>query len=242
MKRNTQCFAQRHMGPAGFGLWSQCRMLAHKTGRLFFDGRGMAARFKDTSKDHVYRTLARLVNDGWCELLEERKRRADGTWTPSVYRVLSHEDWVKKYGRKTCNTGWEDTLEGAQPVAPVRLAPVALARLAPVAASDPACRTLRTSPVAPARHSLIGEYIEKQYIGSGSLFESEQTETLDLDHRKPLPKDSVRPVAPVRQVRTTYAALVLDPRDGQWVPRRGFTLTDADVAEMQRLNANHARP
>jgi hypothetical protein len=36
---------------------------------------------------------------------------------------------------------------------------------------------------------------------------------------------------------TTYASLVLDPRDGLWVPRHGCVITDADVAEMQRLNA-----
>lgn len=105
----VNCFAHHHMTPAEYGFWQLCRDLSHKTGILYFDGRNMVKRFAGTrrnglSKNYFYSLLDRLTQSGWFEPIEERKRNRAGLWTASVYRVLSHSEWVSKYGSDTCKS------------------------------------------------------------------------------------------------------------------------------------------
>src|SRR3989442_3549127 len=157
-----RCYAQHHMTPAEYGLWDQCRALAHKSGVLFFDGRKMANRFKKERGSGfmtVYRLRDSLVLGGWLVKIENpQPRRKNGTYTPTQYRALSHEQWVEKHGKHGCSKGWLGTLEESQPVTPALEVPVTPAlqvKNQPVTKNGVACNKTTDQPVTPALHSLV---------------------------------------------------------------------------------------
>src|SRR6185503_16462398 len=100
----ANCFAHHHMTPAEYGFWQLCRDLSAKKGILYFDGRNMVGRFAGTrrngqSKDYFYGLEKRMIGKGWFEIIERRRRnKASGLWMASMYRVLSHSEWVAKHG------------------------------------------------------------------------------------------------------------------------------------------------
>jgi len=93
----TKCFTNYHLTPAEFGLWEICRSLSHQTGILYFNGPGIAARFKDTGKNTIYNIAAALTQKGWLRLLKDSVRRRDGMFSPRQYRVLTHEEWATEH-------------------------------------------------------------------------------------------------------------------------------------------------
>ena len=61
---NTQqarpsCYANHHMTVSEYGFYDICRSLS-ASGILYFDGRGIAKRFRKMSKDHPYKLLKAL--------------------------------------------------------------------------------------------------------------------------------------------------------------------------------------
>jgi hypothetical protein len=116
--QENSCFANYHLTVAEYGLWEHGRAISFKRGRLLFDGRKMAARFSGTGKDTFYRLAAQLVKKGWFEVVDDnttksgkRKRDRSGHYLATVYKVLSHEQWVSRYGSSTCpqnQTGDDD--------------------------------------------------------------------------------------------------------------------------------------
>jgi hypothetical protein len=108
-QQEVSCYANYHMTVAEYGLWEHARTISHTRGRLLFDGRKMSARFSGTGKDTFYRLAAQLVEKGWFEVIDanvtesgKRKRDSHGHYLPTVYHVLSHEEWAKKRGTKSC--------------------------------------------------------------------------------------------------------------------------------------------
>ena len=205
MNNAVRCFAHVHMTLAEYGLWNLCRELSYKSGVLLLDGRNMAQRFADTSKDSIYRTINALAGKGWLVLLDPKKRGMGGQYDAARYKVLSHDDWT---GLRGCAECIEQRTP--QPPAPVRK----VTPPAPVADLRSACRTGETdlsqnrpSPVAPVRHNLNTSSEE-------NLSEGEQSETpgpeacpeceidAPTDAQKGLNSQTVSPVAPVRQAES----------------------------------------
>src|SRR5260370_662127 len=94
----TKCFANRHMTPEEYGLWDVSRSLSHKTGILYFDGREMAERFEDTTKNGIYRVARNLLRRGWYELISPAVRdKRTGLFCSTQYRVLSVEEWATRH-------------------------------------------------------------------------------------------------------------------------------------------------
>lgn len=85
------------MTPEEFALWNVSRQISHQTGRLYFDGRAMAAQFAGTSKSRIYRLAKRLLDKGWYELiaLPVRNKRT-GLFSSTQYRVLSADEWAER--------------------------------------------------------------------------------------------------------------------------------------------------
>jgi hypothetical protein len=107
------CFEQAHMTCAEFGLWVQYQKLAYKSGILYCDGRRTAERFGSESKSSIYRLRRSLIDKGWLEVIKESKRGEGGTYSPAEFKVLNHEQWTKKHGKKHCKTS---IFEGLAPV------------------------------------------------------------------------------------------------------------------------------
>jgi hypothetical protein len=91
----TKCYANFHMCPEEYALWSVSRRLSRKTGILYFDGRKFAKYFEDTGKDRVYRAARGLWRKGWFELIAPAVRdKRTGLFSSTQYRVLSEEEWA----------------------------------------------------------------------------------------------------------------------------------------------------
>ena len=56
-----KCFAHRHMTCRQYGLWTRVRELQRKFGFIYFDGDDLAASFRDTKRDVIFRECKALV-------------------------------------------------------------------------------------------------------------------------------------------------------------------------------------
>src|SRR6266851_3297756 len=101
----TKCFANLHMTIPEDSLWEVCRSMAYQNdGVLRFDGRQLAKLYKGTDKNRIYRTVAKLVELGWFEVVKERaKDPKTGQWLSAIYRVLS----VEEFGARNPHTHQE---------------------------------------------------------------------------------------------------------------------------------------
>jgi hypothetical protein len=209
------CFAHQHMTPAEYGFWQLCRDLSFKTGILYFDGRNMVNRFAGTrrnglSKDYFYGMADTLTTKKWFELVTERKRGAGGRYTPSIYRVLSHEQFVSKHGAAHCTDAPED--DSPVVISPKTCrdnrtgadSPVGIEALT-CRDSDPTCRDNGLSPVRLSRHNPIPEPDNVNLIPKPDAKPDERacrdsgTGVLSKAGSVPTGQPSVRPVVIVRQ-------------------------------------------
>jgi hypothetical protein len=189
---DKQCFANYHMTVAQYGLWEHARTISFKRGRLLFDGRKMAARFVGTGKDAFYLLAKQLTKKGWFEIIDEnldkkgrRKRDKNGHYLPTIYRVLSHDEWAEKYGANTCPqnaTGDDD-----QSLNP-----------------DTSSPYIQTRPVPKTRHKSVGEHSDGDH-SDANLIEEPVPKTRQVNPDKTLKvHDSARadatPVPKSRQV------------------------------------------
>jgi hypothetical protein len=223
------------MTPAEYGFWQLCRDLSFKTGILYFDGRNMVKRFAGTrrnglSKDYFYSMADTLSEKKWFELVTERKRGAGGKYMPSIYRVLSHEQFVSKHGAAQCTDAPDDS--------PVVTAPKTCldnrtGGVSPVGIEAPTCRdsdlTCRDSALSPvrlSRHNLITKPDKNNLISKPDVKPDEracrdnETGVLYKAGSVPTGQPSVRPVVIVRQVSspaiTTGPAPDPDPSKIDW--------------------------
>jgi hypothetical protein len=90
-----RCFANIHMTPAEFALWTYAREVSHESGRFYASSRSTAEAFSGTSKSTIDRLKHALIRSGWFVLLSESYRDPEtGKWTSDVIRPLSHEKWL----------------------------------------------------------------------------------------------------------------------------------------------------
>ena len=142
---NYKCFANYHMTPEEFGFWEVCRSLSHKfKGKLIFDGRNIADCFGDTGKGVAYRLAKKLCVKGWFVCLKKSKKngRPNGTNTPTEYRVLSHEEWVKEHSKKHCKSPVPESGQAHT-----------CGETSPVPESRMACTGIENEPVPDSGHS-----------------------------------------------------------------------------------------
>ena len=97
---NTQkCFANLHLTPEEYGLWEYLRSVSHSTGIAYLSGRRIASDFVDTNKNAIYRIIDRLFEKSWLEEFSAFYRTKSGMYVPRSAKVLTHDQWVVKYGR-----------------------------------------------------------------------------------------------------------------------------------------------
>lgn len=108
---NTQkarCYGSQHLHPREWGLLDVLLRITHGGERtLFFNGCNVATWFSGASKSSIYRSVHILESEGW--LIPENgsgRKRAEGSarYEATRYRVLTHDEWVKKHGTKQCKT------------------------------------------------------------------------------------------------------------------------------------------
>lgn len=234
---SKQCFEQAHMTCAEFGLWTQYRILSYKSGILFCDGRKTAERFSGENKDHIYRLRKKLVANGWLVVVKDSKYdKKTGRRTKYEFHVLSHEQWVKKHGKKDCKS---EVFEGLLPFAPVQMVEKSLSQIQ----EQPSC-TSKNGPVAPARHSSKQTPVINKNSPKLPPVSQEESEY----HKPDGPQTSregetVQPFAPVQMVdpfpRLNYERHA-HPQRPWSVPRSGATA--AESAEAFRRNDERLRP
>src|SRR5579864_1123887 len=110
----TRCFAHYHMNFSQYGFYEHCRALFITYQKLIFDGRKFADRFtgKGVSKSSAYRLAEALEKMGWLVPMDrveggsvpKRRRRANGCFRPTVYKVLSHDEWAADHGTAACHS------------------------------------------------------------------------------------------------------------------------------------------
>lgn len=95
----SQCFAHNHMTAVEYAVWSVCRALSQGNGKgtLYFSGPKIAERFRSMSKNTPYGVAKSLVESGWFKLLKAPTFRSNGTFSPTQYTVLSHEEWASEH-------------------------------------------------------------------------------------------------------------------------------------------------
>jgi hypothetical protein len=250
-----QCYAQRHMSPAEYGFWDQCRKLAHGTGVLLFDGRTMAKRFKD-ERGSGYRTMYRLrdslVETGWLvEVETQNHRKSDGTFEKKSYWVLSHEQWVTAHDESECRKSlWEED-EAAQPVTPTSLDTSSACDsnvTGPVTKSSPACDKTCIQPVTPASHRLKKTSLNinsmKIQIEAADPFSRTEEQ---IKMKAEVPAQAFGPQFENPAVVVGPFEYGPDPDNWRkliWMAARsiGRGLTKEEIAEMKRRNENHVTP
>ena len=106
---HSKCFTNYHVLPADFALWEVGRSMSHKTGELHFDAEKMSLRLGRVSADTVYRSLKRLIDAGWFEVITKPERnKATGRYNHGVYRILPHAEWAAKHSTSECVTSRTD--------------------------------------------------------------------------------------------------------------------------------------
>jgi len=96
--RQFKCHAHHHMTATEYAIWSVCRaMSTAQNGIVFFSGPRIAQKFREMGRNTPYTALAELRRMGWFKRVKDSYTRSDGTWTPTHYRVLSHEEWAAEH-------------------------------------------------------------------------------------------------------------------------------------------------
>lgn len=143
------------MKPREWGVLEVClRLTCGGKNFLFLDGRKMAGRFSGIKKDAIYGAIEKLVASGWLVEVKRRPRRNKETqqYESTTYRVLTHDQWVRRHGVKKCSKSNEDASREIPngPVVESRTEPVVISR-EPVGDSREPVGFSR-EPVVKSRH------------------------------------------------------------------------------------------
>lgn len=116
-EKKSSCHTQQHLSCAEFGLWEQYRKLSFTSGQLFEAVEHTAERFAEESRSSIYRLRSKLAKKGWLVIAKKSKRGKNGQLSPTIFRVLDHEEWVEKHGTTECRTPVPEVkLGGSSPV------------------------------------------------------------------------------------------------------------------------------
>lgn len=97
MTAKTRCFAHNHMTIEEFGAYEYIISVSHASGVFYMDGRGLAEQFAGTGKNSAYRVVEQLESKGWIVRLAAGGRSKNGTFQPTQYRPVTHDEWTKAH-------------------------------------------------------------------------------------------------------------------------------------------------
>jgi hypothetical protein len=259
MSTCQKCYAQRHMSPAEYGFWDQCRKLAHSTRILHFDGRAMAKRFKQ-DRGSGYRTMYRLrdslVEAGWLVEVDNNCRKTDGTFENKSYLVLSHAEWATAHGERDCRKSlWsdEENIEPVTSLSQARLFASDTTVTGPVTSVSSACDKTGADPVTPASHrlnktSLTINQSDHNQIDRSTLNQTDVSFENALKHTASTEGCFRESTSAPSSDRGGFNALIYtrDDYSGKmrWSmnPDANRSATPEEVAEIQRRNISHVKP
>jgi hypothetical protein len=100
VNKSAKCCTRQHLTLEEWGLLEDCTRLTCGGKNPFrLCGRMAAARFCQTGKNTIYRVVKLLEDKGWLVRISGGNRGKAGMYDPTVYKVISHEDWIKHEGR-----------------------------------------------------------------------------------------------------------------------------------------------
>jgi len=243
MAKQRKCFEHQHMTTEEYGLWSLYRGLSLKSGEVFDDGRTTADRFADESYSHIYRIRRSLIKKGFLEVKKKSTRdKATQRLTATVFRAITHEEWVRKHGTKHCCTS-------SPPVSQVKQEK----RVEPVSQVKMSCVTGENEPVAQVTHKPKENplSLKKASLSSASPSEEGSRDLLFSEIQKQDTQNiawqstKAEPVSPVTQDpyegKYIPELLKLLPDGGKpWAKKRGYDYTRAELIEEIRKQAQEA--
>jgi hypothetical protein len=110
-----ECYAHYHMTGNEYAVWDVCRAMASSHNWIvYFSGPRIALKFASMSRNTPYNVLKALSRKGWFQKVRDSYRRADGTMTPSQYRVLSHDEWAASHPH-ACKDPYQVKCETGRP-------------------------------------------------------------------------------------------------------------------------------
>lgn len=164
-KTLSKCHASYHMRLQEYALWEVCmRLTSGGRNKLYFDGRAMAARFAHCSRSAIYNQRENLLRKGWLEPLNlgpngKVPRKANGQCSATELCVLTHDQWIEKYGTdRCCQSSPLDK-------------PIPAGWTGPVQKIDLASPESKQEPVQPSGHSFVKDSSVKESSVNNPLFE-----------------------------------------------------------------------
>jgi hypothetical protein len=243
-----RCHAQQHMSCAEFGLWEQYRKLSFASGQLFEATENTASRFTGESRSSIYRLRAKLIQKGWLVISKKSKPGENGRHRPTIFRVIDHEEWVRKHGKADCNlSSWAEL----QPVPEMESG----AKLPVPEMKSPSSKS-ETDPVPKVEHRFEENQFESKsrFEDSGPVgFEKKDSQSgaevnAERHEVAPVPKVKLEQQSPVPELkpaarRTVADILKLLPKArAKWLFTRtggNYGLPDAE-AELAAWQAEQA--
>ena len=239
---SRKCCTRQHLTIEEWGLLEDCtRLTCGGKNTFLLDGRKAAERFCQTGKNTVYRIVKLLVDKGWLVRISGGTRnRTSGMYDPTVYRILTHSEWLNGANR-TC----PDLRTG--PVPDSGQAPVPKTGQAPVPISMTTSPVWPLPPVPDSGHSTVIPSV-KTY-GTTPLCPATAKKSLNQEQEKQSDSDGVNPSSPdsgtgLHSVHNIPAYAEYDYRERCWGCRRdiGRGLTNPEIAEIKRLNRENVKP
>jgi hypothetical protein len=222
-----ECCTRQHLTMEQWGLLEDCTRLTHGAKRLFhLDGRTAAKRFGDTGKNSVYRVIKELEAAGWLARVGGKVRNQQtGKFDHTVFQVLDHDKWCKRYGTKACG-------------------PVPESGQAPVPISSSTSPDFAFSPVPESGHNSVRSLCIKTSVKTSGTPSTPKTSF--FQEQKNLGEaNGVCSASPDSGTgtHTVHPFAEYDPTEG-WGARRdiGRGLTIAEVEEIRRLNRERVKP
>jgi hypothetical protein len=96
-QRSFKCFSNYHLTTAEHSFHTVCLSVSHETGKLYSDGRAMALKHKNMSKNTPGRLLKRLMAQGWIQEIRKPRRGKHGVFECGVYTVIDHDAWAASH-------------------------------------------------------------------------------------------------------------------------------------------------
>jgi hypothetical protein len=223
----AKCCTRQHLTMEEWGLLEDCTRLTHGAKNLFhLDGRTAAKRFGKTGKNAVYRVVKKLEAEGWLLKVGGRVRnQKTGKFDHTVFEILDHDKWCKRYGTKSCG-------------------PVPESGQAPVPISSSTSPDFVFSPVPESGHNSVRSLCIKTSVKTSGIPSTPKSSFLQ-EQEKLGEANGVCSASPDSRtgMQSLHPFAEYDAREG-WGARRdiGRGLTNGEIAEIQRLNREHVKP
>lgn len=103
MSIKPKCYANYHMSPEEYGLWTHLREISSRSDYVYYlDDRSIARRFQ-ASKNSINRVRRSLAEKGWFgkDFARGFQRAEDGRFQSQKATILSHDEWAQENSGRT---------------------------------------------------------------------------------------------------------------------------------------------